>query len=381
MAKSTYLIFLGFSVLSLLVQMTSHRQFLIAPVGNETSLAAHVEITNREKAAMCSIVVNEELYLDEFVNYHRALGFEKFFVYDNSDNFEMKQWGKVKGDYVEVIHFPGQSKQMPAYDDCANRTKAAGIFEWVAFFDIDEFLVLKRHGHVSDMLQDHCKSGALAVNWLSFDNNGWNIPTSEPVTRRFLYRFDVGYITNQHVKIIARVSDIVRFRNPHDVVLQEGLVTYDSNGTKVTGPFNEKKPTNVVVLHHYHTKSFKEYVHKRKRGRSDINLKDEEDEAFLSAKKSFLSALSREEQLSDDCKSNRVFDDSAWQFLKHAVPGYAGFDKFSLPSLNLTKSRSCSSIDTGQPSTSPSKGPVKSNKKSKKIKSKTSKKPKIQTIG
>eukprot|EP00957_Ditylum_brightwellii_P156055 11878214-Ditylum_brightwellii.AAC.1 len=80
------------------------------------------------------------------------------------------------------------------------------------------------------------------------------------------------------------------------------------------------------------------------RGRSDIKIKDEEDEAFLSAKESFLSALSREEPLLDS-QSNMIFDDSAWQFLKHAVPGYAGFDEFSLPSLNLTKSHT-STTDT-----------------------------------
>jgi hypothetical protein len=309
----------------------------------ESEILFQADVKIREKAAICSIVVNEELYLDEFVNYHRALGFERFFVYDNTAGFEMKQWGKLKGDYVQVIHFPGKAKQYAAYTDCARRAKAAGIFKWVAFFDIDEFLVLKKHGHVSDMLEDHCKSGALAVNWLVFDNSGWNIPFSEPVTKRFLYRFNVSSPRNNGIKTIARVSHVKEFRSPHFAILEEGFVARDSNGTQVNGPRNENKPTDVVVLHHYHAKSFKEFVQKRMRGRSGKDTPELTEERILEANKTFFEALSREEPL---VLLDRVFDDSAWQFLKHAVPGYAGFDEFSLSSVNVSNTYT---TDTGQP--------------------------------
>jgi len=158
-----------------------------------------VATRERMKSAMCMIVVNEELYLDEFVDYHHALGFDKFFIFDNTAGFEMKQWGTLKGDHVEVIHFPGGKRQMPSYVECFNLVKASGIFEWVAFFDTDEFLVLKRHDHVADMLEEYCKDGALVVNWYMFGYNNWNLQAPGPVTRRFLHR-DKNNSANRHVK-------------------------------------------------------------------------------------------------------------------------------------------------------------------------------------
>ena len=291
-----------------------------------------VSAVHRKKAAICVIVKNEELYLDEWVDYHRALGFDGFYIYDNSDDFEMKQWGKLKGNHVRLRHMPGEKSQMLAYIDCHRRIADNGNYEWIAFFDVDEFLVLKRHDHVSDLLEEHCPTGKLGVNWVWFGPNHWNVPVPEPVTRRFVYR-DANVAP--HVKTIARVGDIHRlhvFKDPHNFVeLHKKLKMHDTRRTRFSGPYNPNGPIDVVALHHYNTKSYKEQVAKRHRGRASAPTTDE---YRTEAEDSFLGALQTDRLPFDDRRMASdpayVFDDSAWRFLKTHVPGYALFDEIGL---------------------------------------------------
>ena len=304
----------------------------------------------RKKTAMCMIVTDEEAYLDEFVDYHRALGFDAFFVYDNTAGFEMRQWGALKGAHVRVTHFPGPARQMAAYAACGAAVAATGDFEWAAFLDADEFLVLKRHADVADLLAAHCPRGGLGVNWFVFGANGWNVRAPEPVTRRFLYR-DAG--VNPHVKTLVRVDDMAEFRrtDPHNfVVLKDRMVLRDSNGKDIEGPFNERGPADVVVLHHYHRKSHKEYFWKRRRGRSDLDPADPAIELLIhSANRSLSEGLAGDHLPMDDSISkdpNQVFDDSAWRFLKNHVPGYALYDDIALrPAADASASAFLSTSD------------------------------------
>jgi len=309
-----------------------------------TSPAVHAT-KQRKKAAMCIFVVNEELYLDEFVNYHHALGFEKFFIYDSSEGFELKQWGRLKGNFVDVdvFHFPGGGEQhKKAFIDCGSKAKASRNYEWAAFFDADEYLVLKQHEHVSDMLEEYCHQGALVVNWLTFKSNGWNLPVFEPITRRFVYHMPLDSGVNRHVKTIARLADVdslflprdstvdLALKSPHNIaIVRPGTNVHDTTGKIVRGPFNTGEGIwDVVALHHYQTKSAKEFV-QRKRGQVGRN----EPKKLEIAERQFAKDLARDHlplDAGEAAEQNLVFNDSAWQFLKKRVPAYALFDELAL---------------------------------------------------
>ena len=108
-----------------------------------------------ETAALCVILKDEEAYVDEFVDYHHALGFSMIFIYDNTDTFEMKQWAIEKGNFIHAVSWPGEAQQiLLAYRDCARTAYAQG-YTWAAFFDADEILILKKHDNVVSFLRDH----------------------------------------------------------------------------------------------------------------------------------------------------------------------------------------------------------------------------------
>ena len=63
---------------------------------------------------------------------------------------------------------------------------------YMAFFDVDEFLVLKKHSTVTDMLVDHLPKGALQISWYIFGSSNRNTYAPQPVTKRFVYRDGLG---------------------------------------------------------------------------------------------------------------------------------------------------------------------------------------------
>ena len=130
-------------------------------------------------AVLCVIVLNEKPYIDEWINYHLGLGFSKIVVYDNSASFDLREWRLQEQitPMVEVIHFPGLAPQERSYLTCAQLALNGQFGEnkkWAAFFDVDEFLVLKKHEHVDELLEEHLPkgSGALSINWVRFSFNG-----------------------------------------------------------------------------------------------------------------------------------------------------------------------------------------------------------------
>lgn len=234
---------------------------------------------------------------------------------------------------VDVIHFPGPGRQSEAYLDCAKRA-LNGIYgnkTWAGFWDVDEFLVMHQHNNVDDFLKDHLSQGALGVNWVIFGTNGMTVYQPLPVTKRFVYR---AKDPNQHVKSLARLSDMDLERGPfhvHFPHLKPGKHQHDTNGKQFEGPFNENGPSDIAALHHYLTKSSQEYVRKSSRGRADLkdwnpNNESPEYKARLDdAIANFNKALANS---TIGGQVGEIFDDSAWTILKKVAPKWALYDSF-----------------------------------------------------
>ena len=96
----------------------------------------------RGGAAICAIQKGAKRYLDEWTDYHLALGFDRIYLYDNSDDFELKEWAQNK-DSIHVKHYPGLQKQMIAYTECGQWIQYHKMHSWIAFMDTDEFVVIR----------------------------------------------------------------------------------------------------------------------------------------------------------------------------------------------------------------------------------------------
>ena len=73
--------------------------------------------------AVCAIAKNEGPYFKEWIEWHRAKGVEKFYIYDNesTDGTREVLAPYIESGLVDYTYFPGRKRQLAAYDDCFDR--------------------------------------------------------------------------------------------------------------------------------------------------------------------------------------------------------------------------------------------------------------------
>jgi hypothetical protein len=287
--------------------------------------ARRLNLTNT--AVICSIVSNEEYYLDEWIDYNLGIGFDHIHIYDNTDEYGLGHgWLERRADRlknrVTIQHYPGEGKQSTAYRDCARRV-LSDRHRWVFFTDADEFLVLKKHDNVTSFLLQHdTKRTAVAINWQVQSWNNQMQYSPQPVTKRFASRADTGDI-NFHVKTISNVDkiDLGARHNPHFATLKrKEYLAVDTTGKTLhprTPYWNNQNPSDVALVYHHNTKSWKELVGKRTRGRADM-----EGPGLAETVKLLISNAHAGKGLDNTTE----VDVSAWEMLKSRNPKYKFFD-------------------------------------------------------
>lgn len=218
-------------------------------------------------AVVCAIVIYEDLYLDEWIRYNLFLGFDHIYLYDNSPQFSLKDWDAKYPGKLTVYHYPGSCLQIPAYNKFLNEHKQ---HTWCAVLDADEFIVLKKHKTIKELLEEYCKSGALGLNWYLFGSSGHQHYIDEPVRKRFTHR--AAHI-NQHVKTLGHIPSMSKMVIHHPVLNPNMGTFHDTNGKTINGPYNPNGPSDVAVIHHYFTKSKDEFMKKIERGMADNDKK------------------------------------------------------------------------------------------------------------
>ena len=253
--------------------------------------------------------------MDEWTDFHIALGFSPIYIYDNmlAPDLELELWYERRKDlhkHVRIIHFPTSPVQLAAYDRCIKQDAKNSTF--IALFDIDEFLVLKKHASVIDFMEEYCREpmcGQLSVNWLMMGTSNETFYRPVPITKRNVHT-DGMWGTIKTIVRPSYVDDNMRWR--HSVYLKKGY-WFDTRGVIVnntgwTRQANNDAPSCVAVLHHYSYKSKEEWYYKNCiRGSS---LQNRLDKPELCNRKILVHG--------------KIFNDDAWQQLKRMVPGKYG---------------------------------------------------------
>jgi hypothetical protein len=272
--------------------------------------------SNSHTAAVCAIAIHEERYIDEWSDYNLAIGFQRLYIFDNSKNFTLNSWKRQRNDKrITVIHHPIQNghvaPQFTAYNNCISRARRDGFY-WAAFFDLDEYLVLKKHRYVSEFLEEHCTTGSIGISWRVFGTSNHSLYQPIPVLKRFQH-YTPNHPSNLIIKSIVRVQDFERASNPHFMILRKGFRNKNTNGQTIEEASIDPV-YDIAVFHHYSIKSREEFVQKRLRGRADLALNQAE------------IAESVKEAIQGDLDVGIVFDDSAWKLLCDRVPHYKMYD-------------------------------------------------------
>ena len=230
---------------------------------------------------------NEAPYLKEWIEYHKLLGVEHFYLYNNysSDNYLEVLKPYIQEGVVELkdeltqadtiqIFYPMQCK---CYTNCCKI--ASGISKWIAFIDIDEFLVPVEAPTLTDFLKDYEKFGGLGANWRIFGTSYVKkIPQDKLLIETLTLCTPSSHADNRYLKCIVRPERVLVFDNAHLPTFKTGFFGVNTSKFPIDGPMSEYILTNKLRVNHYWTRDedffyhIKVPRHKKWGGKADPQL-------------------------------------------------------------------------------------------------------------
>ncbi len=230
--------------------------------------------------AVCAIAKDEGPYFKEWIEWHLGQGVEKFYIYDNESTDCTREVLKpyIDSGVVEYIHFPGYRRQLAAYDHCMEHHRLDT--RWLAFIDLDEFIVPMNGETVREFLSHHEDASAVEINWLIFGSSGAQKKLPGTMMERFRRHSLPNHILNRHVKTIVNPRRVFNMIGCHEAARISGYAV-DSHGMPLKKSFRDREPQqDVIRINHYAVRSFEEFLEKQNRGRASGRNKTVEREYF-----------------------------------------------------------------------------------------------------
>lgn len=228
------------------------------------------------KTLLCCIAKMENLYLRDFIQYYKNIGFDNVVLYDNNDEAgEYPQ--QVIGYYISdgfVIYKDARGKyryQLEAYTECYKEYR--GEYDWIAFFDVDEYLEILDGSDIKtylsqDKFEDAC---AIPFYWMAYGDCGKLHYENKPVYDRFPYPVGNPYEKDRNTfKFIVRGSEYIDlfFTDANAIT----FTIYNKNRFPIVTPSGEVVAPDLIYqaftyesayLKHYQTLTIDEFLCRR----------------------------------------------------------------------------------------------------------------------
>lgn len=236
------------------------------------------------KTLLCCIGRRENKHIREYVEWYNNLGFTNIVLYDNNYDGE-EDFRDVIGDYIDsgyVILKDYRNRttcQLQAYNECYK--EYGEEYDWIAFFDCDEFLVLTKKKTIDEYLSSILfkKYDMIHINWMCYGDSDLLESDGRPLNEQFKtpipYDRNVAYKDipeDDHIKTIMRGgvnSDKLFTDTPHTPY---GIVLdcCNNRGAKCNSawPF-VKHDFSEAYLKHFSTKTITDYCDKMRKGFPD----------------------------------------------------------------------------------------------------------------
>jgi hypothetical protein len=225
--------------------------------------------------SICAIYKDEAAYLAEWIEFHRLVGVERFFLYDDrsTDNH-----AEVLAPYVEqgIVTvraapltarppYPVHPGQMASYTDCIERHRHDS--RWIAFIDLDEFLFSPSLTPVSEVITDYEQFPAVTANCMPFGSSNHREKPEGLVIENYIKR-----TKNERLQVVVKSivdpTRAVRALTPHEFEYTDGTAV-DENRQPVPHSRNDSRPFEKLRVNHYKTKSEAEFRARLDKWRDD----------------------------------------------------------------------------------------------------------------
>ena len=218
---------------------------------------------------LIAIARNEEKYVLEWLAYNLSIGFEKIILFENaSTDGTAERISRAAGNDPRISmiswYSATESPQCSAY----NHGVKIATTPWIAFLDVDEFVVPWEHDDIPSYLATIPEEvSAVNVNWRSFGSSGRVSEDYALVTETFTRCAPPDFGSQLHFKTFAR-RQRVKEAFIHVVTVDEGRRVLTD--LKDTPPDSvgvaDRIIYNGIQVNHYQTKTWVEFQRRMKVG-------------------------------------------------------------------------------------------------------------------
>lgn len=228
--------------------------------------------------AIATVAKNEGPYLREWIEYHKIVGVDRIYFYDNESNDNTKEIlaPYIKDGYVLYHLLPNHpiNRKVPhveAYNDAIFRYR--DNTKWMAILDIDEFVVPVEKDTIPEFLADYEQYPGVVVNWVCFDSNGHD---KKPTAHGGLLTANYTRVRKEHtnniggmgvhkdttIKSIVNPREVIHYNTEHYALYYRNFKAVTENFEMVSGQITRVHSSNKIRINHYVTKSKEEYLEK-----------------------------------------------------------------------------------------------------------------------
>lgn len=196
--------------------------------------------------SVCMIFQDDAPYLKEWIEFHRLVGVEHFYLFNNNSTdfyLEVLKPYMIKG-IVELIDWQQSSNNVQEWDKVQigaynqGLRLALGKTKWLAVLDSDEFLFPIKYWTITEFLKPFEKLshiGGVCVNWVMYGTSDVEkIPEKALLIETLVRSNGLG---DAHFKSIVRPERVSYMCSPHYCIYKEGICHCTPINSPVIPPF------------------------------------------------------------------------------------------------------------------------------------------------
>jgi len=303
--------------------------FFFIAVCSVTRLSGEEELpveSYEYQLSICTVFQNEARFLKEWIEYHRAVGVEHFYLFNHlsEDDYYSVLEPYIDAGIVELTQWPILIESQQHWKETQTKAiqtaidKSKYITKWLAIIDSDEFIIPVQLDNLIEALEEFENFGGVQVHWQCYGTSHIDkIPEDQLMIELLTMKAPKFYNKNRQIKSIVRPERVSSCSHPHYVTYEPGF--YHVNEKKIKKDENKWFYKKILIdklrINHYWTRD-EEYYRETKVPR--VMKREYPD-----------SELKILEQIKIDL--NTVHDDCIFRFIPATREGIENFTPISSP--------------------------------------------------
>ncbi|MDE1995171.1 MAG: glycosyltransferase family 92 protein [Rhizobiaceae bacterium] len=250
--------------------------------GKKLAIDPPKPLPGRHGVAIAACVKDEAGYIEEWVRFHRAVGVRHFYIYDNGSTDETCAVlrGLLDAEALTIIPWAGRmldaATGTPLNGQVITFAHAilnfGGAYRWMAFIDVDEFLLPKQGRTIEQALEAIGDFPNVSLPWHMFGTSGHKTRPAGPLTLNYTMRGADPMTEKDDVRNFKCIVDpcAVTEVSVHQFQTKAfGDLTANDAGQRFSRRARKSRDfysNRFLQLNHYYSKSEEELAAKVNRG-------------------------------------------------------------------------------------------------------------------